>query len=150
MRRLVPALLAAPLVIGPLDTRAADLTVWWDKGFTAQEAEGAAEVVEAFEQDSGSRVDLIFYEQLEFPRQALAALEANRPPDFAFAIDLAEFISGWAFEDRLVDLSDTIGPLSMEIRRRRFNGDPAIAGRRSTPRPLERLAGTVSSPAGQR
>jgi multiple sugar transport system substrate-binding protein len=108
----VTVLVALALVLAPPGAKAADLVVWWDKGFTAEEAEGAAEVVDAFEQHSGKQVELTFYEQLEFPRQALAALEANRPPDFAFGVDLAEYISTWAFEDRLVDLSDAIGHFS--------------------------------------
>jgi hypothetical protein len=39
----------------------------------------------------------------------VAALEAGRPPDFAFGYDLIEYDARWAFEDRLVDLTDPIG-----------------------------------------
>ena len=41
-----------------------------------------------------------------------AALEAGRPPDFAFGILLQDYIGPWAVDDRLVDLSDTIGHFS--------------------------------------
>jgi hypothetical protein len=40
------------------------------------------------------------------------ALDAGRPPDFAFGIELSEYLAPWAFEDRLVDLSDAIGHFS--------------------------------------
>jgi ABC-type glycerol-3-phosphate transport system substrate-binding protein len=92
--------------MAPLGARGADLVVWWDEGFTAEEAEGAAAVVDAFEQESGKKVDLVLYPQLEFPREALAALEANRPPDLAFGVDLAEYVNwpsrigSWTFPMR--------------------------------------------------
>jgi multiple sugar transport system substrate-binding protein len=110
MTRLAQWLLAAVITLTSLGAKSADLVVWWDKGFASEEAKGAAEVIRAFEQHSGKQVELSFYEQLEFPRQALAALEANRPPDFAFGVDLAEYISSLAFEDRLADLTDAIAP----------------------------------------
>ena len=103
---------ALALLMTPHDAEAADLVVWWDRGFTAEEAEGAADAVDAFEQETSKQVEVTFYEQLEFPREALAALELNRPPDFAFGVDLAEYIANWALEDRLVGLSDAIGPFS--------------------------------------
>jgi multiple sugar transport system substrate-binding protein len=40
------------------------------------------------------------------------ALEAGRPPDVAFGFWLSSYIPQWALEDRLVDLTDTIGHFS--------------------------------------
>ena len=42
----------------------------------------------------------------------VAALEAGQPPDFAFALRLRHYLSQWAFDDRLVDLTDTVGHFS--------------------------------------
>jgi multiple sugar transport system substrate-binding protein len=103
---------AAALILAPLGAKAADLVIWWDEGFTAQEAEAAAEIVDAFETSNGGTVKLIFHPQLECPQNALAAVEAGQPPDFAFCMDLAEYISELAFDERLVDLADAIGPFS--------------------------------------
>ncbi len=47
--------LAAALFMAPLGARAADLVVWWEKGFYPQEDEAVAETVAAFEQRPASR-----------------------------------------------------------------------------------------------
>ena len=92
--------------------KAADLVVWWDEGYYAEETEAVAEVIAAFEQGSGKQVELVLYPQDELPYKIEAALEAGGPPDFAFGFDLDEHEARWAFEDRLVDLSDAIGHFS--------------------------------------
>jgi multiple sugar transport system substrate-binding protein len=83
--------------------------VWWGEGFYAQENEALREIVGAFEQRSGHQVKLMFYEDAELLHKLATALETGRPPDFAFGIELSEYLAPWAFEDRLVDLSDAIG-----------------------------------------
>ena len=103
---------AAVLVLAPLGARAADLVVWWEKGYYAQEDEAVRETIAAFEQAAGKHVDLVFVQQDEFPNKILAALEAGQPPDFAFGILLYLYPAQWALEDRLVDLSDTVGAFS--------------------------------------
>src|SRR5262245_19043964 len=108
MGRLVRALLAASLILAKLGARAADLVVWWEKGFTTQEDEAIRETVAAFEQGSGKRVELVFYEQAELPERLKAALETDRPPDFAFGIRTASYIPAWAFDDQLIDLTDIV------------------------------------------
>ena len=40
------------------------------------------------------------------------ALAAGNPPDFAYGVMLAQYVPKWALEDRLVDLTDTIGHFS--------------------------------------
>jgi multiple sugar transport system substrate-binding protein len=42
----------------------------------------------------------------------VAALAAGQPPDFAFGTLMASYISEWAFDDRLADLSDAVGHFS--------------------------------------
>ena len=49
------------LVLAPLGARAADLVVWWEKGFYAQEDEAVGEIVAAFEQETGKQVELAFH-----------------------------------------------------------------------------------------
>jgi multiple sugar transport system substrate-binding protein len=110
MQRLVPVLLAVTLVMGPLGAKAADLVVWWEKGFYPQEDEAVAEIIAAFEQETGKQVDLVLsYSLDELPGKLEAALEAGRPPDFAFGILVDNNMSKWAFENRLVDLTDAVG-----------------------------------------
>ena len=42
----------------------------------------------------------------------LAAVEAGQPPDFLFGTNTDYYYGQWAYDGRLVDLSDVIGPLA--------------------------------------
>jgi multiple sugar transport system substrate-binding protein len=110
--RGVALVLAVSLTSAPVGARAADLVVWWEKGFYPQEDEAVREIIAAFEQDSGEEVELIFHEQEELPDRIAAALEAGQPPDFAFGTLLTDYIVPWAVDGRLVDLTDTVGHFS--------------------------------------
>jgi multiple sugar transport system substrate-binding protein len=102
-------ILAVALVLAPIGTRAADLVVWWEKGYYAQEDEAVREIVAAFQQKTGKQVELVLFDEEEQAKAITAELDAGRPPDFAFGSLMAAHISEWAFGDRLVDLSDGIG-----------------------------------------
>jgi multiple sugar transport system substrate-binding protein len=111
MRKSVIAL-AATLLLTPLGAGAADLVIWWQKGFYAQEDEGLRATVAAFEQKTGRQVELVLYPEEELATKIMTALEADRPPDFAFGLFLNFYIRRWALEDRLVDLTDAVGSFS--------------------------------------
>jgi multiple sugar transport system substrate-binding protein len=104
--------LAAALILAPLGARAADLVIWWGRGFSPQENEALQEVVAAFEQRSGKQVEIVFYPQPELPDRIEEALAAGQPPNIAFGTWLPEYVGQWAFDDRLVELSGTLGALS--------------------------------------
>src|SRR5262245_25893676 len=104
--------LAAAIILAPLGARAADLVVWWEQGWYPQEDDAVREIVAAFEQASGKQVELALYEQTELPDKIAAAIEVGQPPDFAFGFLLLNYIGQWAFNDRLVDVSDAIGHFS--------------------------------------
>jgi multiple sugar transport system substrate-binding protein len=111
-REVLAAALATALVLVPLGARAADLVVWWEEGYNPEEDAAVREIVAAFEQDTGKRVELAFYPQAALGDQIEAALEAGQPPDFAFSMPIINDLSGWASDYRLVDLTDTVGSLS--------------------------------------
>jgi multiple sugar transport system substrate-binding protein len=104
--------LAAMLAMAAFGAKGADLVVWWEKGFYPQEDEALAEIVAAFEQETGKQVELAFYETAEGPDKILAALEADQPPDFAFNMRIDPYFMKWALDDRLVDLTDAVGHFS--------------------------------------
>jgi multiple sugar transport system substrate-binding protein len=106
------AVLAAMLIMAPLSANAADLVVWWQKGWYGQEDGAVREIIAAFEQASGKQVDVTFYEQTELPDKIVAAFEAGQPPDFAFGDLLPNYVGSWAANNRLVDLSTAIGAFS--------------------------------------
>jgi multiple sugar transport system substrate-binding protein len=106
-RRLI--VVAAMLAMAPLGARAADLVVWWDEGYYTEEDEAVREIIAAFEQSTGKQVELVFLDEVEHPDAIAAALDAGEPPDFAFGLEIAAYISQWAYQDRLADLTETIG-----------------------------------------
>ena len=62
MLRVPAVVLASALILmAPAGTQAADLVVWWDKGYYPQEDAAVREIIAAFEQESGKQVELDFY-----------------------------------------------------------------------------------------
>jgi multiple sugar transport system substrate-binding protein len=110
MRRLIAAVVAS-LLLAPPGARAADLVVRWEKGFYAQEDEAVAEIVAAFERSSGIQVELVQPTQDEIFHKAEDAIAAGRPPDFLYGSLSERYVPAWAYDDRLVDLEDILGPL---------------------------------------
>jgi multiple sugar transport system substrate-binding protein len=101
-------LLAAALAVAPLGAKAADLVVWWEKGFYPQEDEAVQEIMAAFEQKTNERVALALIPYDETYKRAQAALEAGKPPDFLLA---REGVPQWAHQDQLADLEPALEPV---------------------------------------
>jgi multiple sugar transport system substrate-binding protein len=112
MLRSRTVVLAAALILAPLGAKAADLVLSWHKAHHAQEDEALAEVVAAFQQETGKQVEINLVPLAEQPPQIEAALKVGRPPDVAFGFWLDTYIPKWALEDRLVDLTNTVGSFS--------------------------------------
>jgi len=103
--------IAATLMLAPFGAQAADLVVWWNKGFYEQEDEAVREIIAAFEQGTGKQVELVQPGLDEMFDQANAALEAGNPPDFLFPLFSTNWVPRWAHEDQLTDLEDVLGPV---------------------------------------
>jgi multiple sugar transport system substrate-binding protein len=109
----IALVLAVTFAVAPLNAQAADLVVWWEEGQAAEEDEAVREIIAAFEQKTGKQVELVLDEQEEFLANLLAALEAGRPtPDFVYTVVDIPQLERWAYEGRLVDLSDAVGHFS--------------------------------------
>ena len=108
--RVRAILLAAALALAPLAARAADLVVWWDKWTYPEADQAVRELIAAFEQTTGKQADLVFQVPAELPGKITAALEAAHPPDFAFGAPLIDYVSKWALDGRLAELTDAVGP----------------------------------------
>ncbi len=72
--------LVAILLLTPLGARAADLVVWWEKGYYAQEDEAVREIIAAFEQKTGKQVELVLDTYENLLDDTLAAIEAGTAP----------------------------------------------------------------------
>ena len=81
MAQLLPKLLLSAALLAPASGSAADLTIWWDKGYYSQEDRALEAVVAAYEQRTGKDVDLVLYPQPEHLEKLAAAVAAKRPPD---------------------------------------------------------------------
>jgi multiple sugar transport system substrate-binding protein len=101
--------LAAALILAPLGAQAADLVVWWEQGSYPQEDEAVAEIVAAFEQETGKEVELVQPAQDEVNDKLRAALAAGQPPDFLYGT--ITVWGQWAYEDQLVDLGHALRPV---------------------------------------
>jgi maltose-binding protein MalE len=108
-RAYQPVLAAAALVLAPLGAQAADLVLWWEYGYSPEEDAAVRETIAAFEQETGKQVEVTRLPLSELPPKIETALEAGQPPDFAFGTGMSMYHSELAIEDRLVDLTDTVG-----------------------------------------
>jgi multiple sugar transport system substrate-binding protein len=113
MIRFVFALLASTLVVTPIAAGAADLTIWWSKGYYPSEDEGLRRVVAGFEDETQTKVDLTFVSMPDLATKTLAALESGEPPDIDFLI--SEKMRRWAFEGALLNLDDVVGPITADL-----------------------------------
>jgi multiple sugar transport system substrate-binding protein len=111
MVRGCAVVLALGLMTVPFGTRAADLAVWWEKGFYSQSDEAVIEIVAAFEQKTGKQVELLQPTQDEVFDNTQAALAAARPPDFLFGTTSESWAAQWAYEGQLADLAGTLSPV---------------------------------------
>jgi multiple sugar transport system substrate-binding protein len=105
------------VVLATSVARAADLVVWWEQGFNPEEDQAVREMVAAFEQKSGKRVELVLPSQDELTTKALDALKARHLPDLLYGQLIGDYYPRWAQEGRLVDLTDALGPLTTQLDR---------------------------------
>ena len=100
--------LAIAILLAPLGAGAADLVVWWEKGYYGAEIEAVGELTAAFEAATEKKVELVVHPPAEQLKAVQTAINAELPPDFLFGIWIGDRIERWAFEGRLVDLTDTV------------------------------------------
>ena len=86
--------------------------VWWEKGYNPEEDTAVREIIAAFEQETGKQVELDLPSHNDIVAKVLAAVEAGQPPDFLFGFQTDWYYGQWAFEDRLIDLSDVMAPFA--------------------------------------
>jgi multiple sugar transport system substrate-binding protein len=110
------ALLAAALALTAIPSSAADLIVWWEKGQCPEEDQSVRELIAAFEQKTGKRVEFDnTHQRRNLSVKTLMALVAGQPPDFLFGVDIYSYFSQWAHEGKLANLADAIGPLAAQF-----------------------------------
>jgi multiple sugar transport system substrate-binding protein len=88
------------------------LTVWWVKGFYESEDDALYAAIKRYEQKAGVRIELSQYVAEDMSAKLVGALDAGSVPDIAYSDDFDRQTAGkWAFDGRLEDLSDMLGPI---------------------------------------
>jgi multiple sugar transport system substrate-binding protein len=88
------------------------LKIWWDKGFTLEEDEALQKLVKRWEQKTGNKIKLSFYNDDELAQKSQRALRAGVPPDLMISLIAERQLNprlAWA--GKLADLSDVIEPV---------------------------------------
>jgi multiple sugar transport system substrate-binding protein len=88
------------------------LKVWWDKGYTLEEDEALQQLVSRWEQQTGNKVKLSFYNNDELSQKAQRAIQAGSPPDILMNDNADRVLNPrLAWEGKLADVSDAIAPV---------------------------------------
>jgi multiple sugar transport system substrate-binding protein len=88
------------------------LKVWWDKGYTLEEDEALQQVASRWEQQTGNKVKLSFYNNDELSQKAQRAIQAGSPPDVLMNDNADRVLNPrLAWEGKLADVSDAIAPV---------------------------------------
>ncbi len=87
------------------------LVIWWNKSFVPQQDEAMKEIVQKWEKKTGKQADLSFFALPDHPAKMLAAFDSKIVPDVDFGQIVNVQTGNFAFEDKLLDISDVITPI---------------------------------------
>src|SRR5467141_1833892 len=96
--------LARPYVANAAATTA---TVWWQQGFAEEEDVAFKKIVADYQKASGNAIDYSLVPYAPLRQKIVSAVTSGVLPDL-FQNSLAEMIALYAWEDKLVDLSDVV------------------------------------------
>jgi multiple sugar transport system substrate-binding protein len=82
-------------------------TVWWTQGFAQEEDIAFKKLVADYEKASGNTIDYSIVPYAPLRQKIVSAVTAGEVPDI-FPNTPGEIIALWAWEDKLVDLSDVV------------------------------------------
>src|SRR5947208_2942919 len=103
------AALAAATLLRPYIANAAatTATVWWTQGFAQEEDISFKKIVADYEKASGNTIDYSLVPYAPMRQKIVSAVTSGVVPDL-FQNTPAEIIAPYAWEDRLVDVTDVI------------------------------------------
>ncbi|MDY7005205.1 MAG: ABC transporter substrate-binding protein [Cyanobacteriota bacterium] len=91
---------------------ATPLTIWWSRGYYPEQDEALQKVVTDWEEKTNNKVELVFFSGDDILQAGIDAFAGGKAPDIFFS-DRAEYtlIPQWAWEGKLLDVSDLIKPV---------------------------------------
>ena len=103
------AVAAAGTLARPYIANAAATTaeVWWPQGFVPEEDTAIKKVVADYEKASGNTIDATIIPYAPLRQKIVSAVTSGAVPDL-FQNTPPEIIALWAWEDKLVDVSDVV------------------------------------------
>ena len=82
-------------------------TVWWVQGFAEQEDISFKKIVADYEKASGNTIDYSIMPYAPFRQKIVSAMTSGSVPDL-FTNNPAEIIALYAWDDKLIDVSDVV------------------------------------------
>src|SRR6266540_4010236 len=89
------------------NAQAKTMTMWWAQGFVQEEDISIKKIVGDYEKASGNKVELSIMPFAPQRQKIISAVTSGIVPDF-FPNNPAEVIALFAYEDKLVDVSDVV------------------------------------------
>jgi multiple sugar transport system substrate-binding protein len=95
--------------VKPSPSTAADLEIWWDKGFTIEEDEALQKLVRDWEKRSGKTIALSFYSTDDLFQKLERELQSGNLPDLIAMFKSEKSLTPrLAWEGKLADISDVL------------------------------------------
>ena len=82
-------------------------TVWWQQGFAEEEDVAFKQILADYQKASGNAIDYSLVPYAPLRQKIVSAVTSGVVPDL-FQNSLAEIIALYAWEDKLVDVSDVV------------------------------------------
>ena len=88
------------------------LRIWWTRGYYPDQDEALQKVIADWQEKTNNKVEISFFSTDDILEAGTNALTEGKPPDILFS-PIGEFtlIPQWAWEGKLVDVSDVIEPV---------------------------------------
>ena len=127
------ALAAAGTLARPYIANAAATTaeVWWPQGFVPEEDAAIKKVVADYQKASGNTIELNIAPFAPQRQKIVAAMQTGVVPDL-FPNNPGELTSLYAWDDKLVDVSDVVETQEVAVHRNGVAHRPLLQQRRET------------------
>lgn len=85
------------------------VTIWWNQGFYPAEDQAMKEIVTEWQNQTGNKVDLTFYNGSDLPAKIVSALTTGEVPDICY-VDNGDYLllPQNAWNDKVADVSDVV------------------------------------------
>ncbi|MEM1168316.1 MAG: ABC transporter substrate-binding protein [Cyanobacteria bacterium P01_H01_bin.35] len=88
------------------------LTIWWNRGYYPEEERSLEKIITKWQEKTDNKVELSFFSPDDILQVAIDALATDKPPDIFFSYRAGyTLIPQWAWQGKLLDVSDVIAPV---------------------------------------